>query len=205
MKHLYLLFFFLPFNAFSQFGVELNGGTNMHKAPIGQNLMKKGSKPSWTVNLKAGWYFKKLDVGMGTEHGRWEYSRKESGAYYGQLEGNNYSSLYAFTNYSIINKGVYVAVGASIGRTWLRNRDNNSFVMSSTNYVASDGSIPASSGAMLGMQLSAGYNLTSHVRLKMETSAQYWGMIFKYVGGDITKYEAVHFPMTLGIIVHDIF
>ncbi|HEY9176550.1 MAG TPA: hypothetical protein VIN07_02620, partial [Flavipsychrobacter sp.] len=219
MKYLFfLLSLCTPVISSATWGVELLGGTNMHIGPMSRNMLDKGSKPGWTGILKLGGYFRKIEFGMGVETGRWNYTNEKSGyplyhyttnynvprELYGyKLGGNNYTSAFAYFNYKLIDRKMFCSVGLTQGLVLVGSYPSDGSWVGKNNYVAEDGNIPASSGITVGAQVALGYNVSTHLRLKLESGIR-WGVYsFRNHTDYATGYEMIDFPITVGIVFHN--
>lgn len=219
MKYLFfLLSLCTPFISAAKWGVELLGGTNMHIGPMDRNMMDKGSRPGWTGILKLGGYFEKIEFGVGVETGKWNYTNEESGAplyhytpnYYGprepygyELGGNNYTSVFVYFNYKLIDRKIFCSAGLTQGLVLVGSYPTGGSWVSKNNYVAEDGNIPASYGIVVGTQVALGYNVSRNLRLKLESGIRWGGYSFKNHTDYTTGYEMIDFPITIGIVFHN--
>lgn len=195
------------------------GGINMHKGPIDQYMMDKGSRPGWTGIAKVGGYLKKVEFGLGLETGQWNYTNLESGyelynypsnysgpkePYGYKLENNTYTSVFAYFNYKLIDRKVFCSIGLTQGFMWVNGVSENVHYSSGReNLVTSEGNIPVSSGLVIGGQVILGYKLTNHIRLKVEAGARWGGYSIRHTSDFVTGYQMIDFPMAVGMVFHN--
>ncbi len=219
MKYLFfLLSLCAPIISTATWGVELLGGINMHKGPIEDNMLDKGSRPGWTGVAKVGGCLRKVEFGIGVETGRWNYTNEESGyplyhyttnhnvprePYGYKLGSNTYTSVFAYFNYKLIDRKMFCSAGLTQGLVLVGSNPDGGHYSSPDNYVTENGSIPRSSGIMVGAQMALGYRVSNNIRVKIEAAAITGGYWFRSPSDYATGFVMNHYPVAVGIVFHN--